>query len=76
MISSNWHYGCAQTVQTKFFGRYVDDILRSAKSADIDELLRNVNNLHRNLEFTVERQESGCLPFLDMLVKQTDCRAD
>ena len=50
----------------------MDDILRSAKSNDIDKILVRVNKLHPNLEFTIERQESGCLPFLDMMVKQAD----
>ena len=74
MERSNWHCGCAQkeTPRTKLFGRYMDDILRSAKSNDIDKILERVNKLHPNLEFTIESQQSGCLPFLDMMVKQTN----
>ena len=51
--------------------RYVDDILRSVKVAEIDRLLSYVNTLQPNLEFTVELQLNGTLPFLDMLIRQS-----
>ena len=56
----------------KIFGRYVDDILRSAQSESIDSILDRVNTLHHNLEFTIERLRYNGIPFLDMFVKCQD----
>ena len=30
----------------------------------------HVNNLHPQIKFTMEREENGCLPFLDTLIKR------
>ena len=62
--------GCEveQLVEAKITGRYVDDVIRSAKTQEVDEILKKSNKLHTNLEFTVERLDNGSIPFLDMLV--------
>ena len=39
--------------KAKIFGRYVDDILRSAQRDSIDNILDRVNTLRHNLEFTI-----------------------
>ena len=50
----------------KFYIRYVDDTLLLVKPEDINEILQQFNNYHRNLEFTVDRFED-CVPhFLDL----------
>ena len=74
MDDNFWNCGCgavSSRPKAKFFGRYVDDILRSVKFAEIDRLLSYVNTLHPNLEFTIELQLNGTLPFLDMLIRQS-----
>ena len=38
------------------------------KVTEIDRLLSYVNTLHPNLEFTIELQLNGTLPFLEMLL--------
>ena len=58
--------------KAKIFGRYVDDILRSAQSDSIDSILDRVNTLHHNLEFTIERLRDNGILFLDMFVKCQD----
>ena len=50
----------------QLFTRYMDDILREIKCDQIDSKLTEINNLHPNLSFTIERENEGTLPFLDM----------
>ena len=50
----------------KFYARYVDDTLLLVKPEDVDGILREFNNYHKNLEFTVDKFED-CVPhFLDL----------
>ena len=53
--------------ETKVFLRYVDDIVRTVRG-DTKELLDAVNNLHPNLQFTLETTDKNSLPFLDMSI--------
>ena len=50
----------------KLFTRYMDDILREIKRSETDQKLAEINILHPNLSFTIERETDGTLPFLDM----------
>jgi len=52
----------------KMFSRYMDDILRDIKTGEAEQKLSQLNNLHPNLSFTIEREKDGKLPFLDMLL--------
>ena len=78
MTTSSWSCECTvdEPRKARVFSRYVDDILRSAKPENITGILERVNKLHQNLEFTIERQEIGSLPFLDMRVKQSGADVD
>ena len=44
----------------------MDDIYRNIKHSLINAKLEEINNLHPNLQFTIEREENGSIPFLDM----------
>ena len=56
----------------KLFTRYMNDILRDIKCNEIDNKLAEINNLHPNFTFTIEKENDGKLPFLDMqLMNQT-----
>ena len=52
----------------KLFDRYMDDILRSIKKSEVQNKLSQINTLHPNLQFTLEEETEGNLPFLDMLL--------
>ncbi|XP_066927934.1 uncharacterized protein [Clytia hemisphaerica] len=55
----------------KIFERYMDDILRSIKRQHIDQKLIDVNDdekIHKNLKFTLEIEEDGKLPFLNVCI--------
>ena len=50
----------------KIFERYMDDIVREMKRSAIQAKLEQINQLHPKLKFTIEIEENGLLPFLDM----------
>ena len=79
--SSFWHCGCRVvsqdipdvfTTPAKVFARYVDDIFRSIKSADIDALFESANALHPNLKFRIEYEVNGKILLLDMMIERGD----
>ena len=57
-----------------FFARYVDDILVDVREEEIENRLMSINNLHANLEFTVEESNdiTKAIPFLDVLITQKE----
>ena len=57
-----------------FFERYMDDILRDIKVHLIETTLHRINQLHPKLKFTIEKEEDGCLPFLDMKISHVENR--
>ena len=53
----------------KLYARYMDDILRSIKRAEVRQKLAEINSYHPALMFTIEEEnEHYSLPFLDMLI--------
>ena len=50
----------------KLFTCYMDDILREIKRSETDQKLGEINNLHPNLSFTIDRETDSTLPFLDI----------
>lgn len=54
---------------SKFYVRYMDDILTNTKKEEVDKTLETKNNLHQNLKFTRETENNqGKIAFLDMLI--------
>ena len=52
----------------------MDDILQEMKISEIDKKLTQINNLHTNLKFTIERETEGSIPFLDMKISNIQGR--
>ena len=52
----------------KLFERYMDDVIRSIRQSEIEEILRHINLIHPNLKFTIEMEVNGDISFLDMLL--------
>jgi hypothetical protein len=50
--------------------RYVDDIFAVVKRSKVEETLNMLNSRHPSIKFTVELEENGCLPFLDLWLKR------
>ena len=51
------------------YTRYMDDILTDQKPDEVEDKLMVINELHPSLKFTMERENDGEIPFLDMKVK-------
>ena len=69
-LANGWLSKYDQIVKgdAKIFSRYMDDILRDIKSREVDAKLNEINDLHPNLKFTIERENNNSLPFLDMKI--------
>ena len=57
---------------SSLYHRYMDDIVTIENKDNIDNKLDEINSLHPFLTFTVEKENNGCLPFLDMLLCNTN----
>lgn len=51
-----------------FLKKYVDDICKAVPADRIDETLTTFNSFNARLQFTVESEVNGCMPFLDMML--------
>ena len=58
--------------QATLYSRYMDDILRDIKNDRIDDKLKEINDIHPSLKFTVERENNTSIPFLDMKIERTN----
>ena len=74
LIANGWLYKRDVEVRgdAKLYARYMDDIIRSIKRTEINNVLESINKLHPQLKFTIERENEGKLPFLDMLITRRD----
>jgi hypothetical protein len=55
-----------------FWTRYVDDTHALIKGRKVKETLNKLNSFHPKIQFTVEIEKDGILPFLDVLTKRKD----
>jgi hypothetical protein len=69
-LANGWLSTFEDTIRgdATLYARYMDDIIENIKQEKIDEKLREINNLHPSLKFTIEREDNGSLPFLDMKI--------
>ena len=65
---------CVQQLREKhrFLTKYVDDLFAIVKIDNIDETLEILNNFHKDIQFTMEKEKNGQLPYLDTLLIRTD----
>ncbi|VDN10623.1 unnamed protein product [Dibothriocephalus latus] len=60
-----------QIYKLKHYGCYVDGIFAIAPAeTDVDVLLNTVNQAHPSIEFTLEVETTGSLPFLHVLLSR------
>lgn len=52
--------------------RYVDDIFAVIKKTQLRRFLKKLNEYHPNIKFTIEEEQNGKLPFLDVLVLRNE----
>ncbi|XP_071454132.1 uncharacterized protein [Hetaerina americana] len=63
-------------LRPRYFFRYVDDtfIVWPHGPAALNEFLEHMNSAHPNIRFTMEKEDNGQLPFLDILIKKREDR--
>ena len=57
---------------SKMYQRYMDDIITTTKTTEVDNKLSEINQLHANLKFTTETETEGRLPFLDLCIVHSE----
>ena len=73
----NWLRECLIEFKPILYKRYVDDIFVLFKNeSDVPLFFDYINNKHRNIKFTIEKENQGKLPFLDILIEKTDNRLE
>ena len=56
-----------------FYRRYIDDIFCAFENeTQVSSFFEYLNTRHSNIKFTLEKENQGALPFLDVLVKRID----
>ena len=60
--------------RTKKWKTFVDDtyVIWSHRSEKQDRFLNHINSQSDSIKFTMEVEENGCLPFLDILLSRRD----
>ena len=55
----------------RLWKRYEDDTFVIMKRSKLSEFLTHLNTIERSIQFTMEKEKEGCLPFLDLLIKRS-----
>ena len=56
----------------KVWERLVDDVYSKLKPTYLEKFFHHSNNLHQNINFTMEEESNGELAFLDTLLKRNN----
>ena len=66
-FESKWLRDCPNDFKPVFYRRYIDDIFVLFSSPDhADKFREYLSSKHPNIKFSIEKEEDGCLPFLDV----------
>ena len=78
VLLANFFMGCIEeevfkdTEKPNIYCRYIDDIFINTKNQADTELIKQRLQQASGLNFTIEDSSNSTLPFLDVLVKQTE----
>ena len=62
---------CTQHWFPKTWFRYVDDIFAVVKQDDVQNVFDFLNNTkYSSIKFSMEKEQDGCIPFLDLKIKR------
>ncbi|XP_055714335.1 uncharacterized protein LOC129808578 [Phlebotomus papatasi] len=56
------------TMRIMFTKKYVDDLLLAVHRDDVGEVLQQFNSFHPKIQYTMEIEQNGSIPYLDMMV--------
>ena len=56
----------------KVWERFVDDVYFILKRTHLENFFHHINNLHKNIKFTMEEESNGEPAFLDTLLKRNN----
>ena len=66
-FENKWLRDCPNDFKPVFYRRYIDDIFVLFSPPDhADKLREYLSSKHPNIKFSIEKEEDGCLPFLDV----------
>ena len=66
-FESKWLCDCPIDFKPVFYRRYIDEIFLLFSSLDhADKFRQYLSSKHPNIKFSIEKEEDGCLPFLDI----------
>jgi hypothetical protein len=51
-----------------FWVRYVDDVYAILRRRSVNTVLNKINSYHQSIQFTMEEEQEGELPFLDVMI--------
>ena len=57
-------------VKPSFWKRYVDDVISAVSGNKAESLPSHLNSVEPSIQFTLEREKDGHLPFLDLNVSR------
>lgn len=57
-----------KNVHIKLITKYVDDLFAIIKKSDEKIILETFNKYHNKLKFTIEKEQNGSIPYLDMRI--------
>ena len=72
-LESNIFNSCPINCKPAFYKRYLDDTFAIFNNEnEATSFFAHINNIHPNIKFTIEKQQSNTLPFLDLSVHYND----
>ena len=57
-------------IQLPFWKRYVDDTCTVVLKDRVQDLLQHLNGIEESINFIVEVENEGCIPFLDVVISR------
>ena len=70
-MGEKWLDECPSSFKPILYRRYVDDsLIVFRERSHAPQFLKYLNDQHRNIKFTIEHEEEGKLPFLDLILSR------
>ena len=67
IFESKWFRDCPNDFKPVFYRRYIDNIFVLFSSPDHAYKFREyLSSKHPKIKFSIQKEEDGCLPFLDV----------